>query len=298
MCKKNWKKVLEIILTTTLSFSMIVGCGAAKVPAPVPTTTEIQDSSEPQDCNESQATAEIHTSADQEISEKNQAMGAVLLSVNPEIEITYDGTGLVLKVEGLNEDGINVLAHMDDYLNQDCSTVIQKLVKEIYEAGYFENTIDGRDKNIILKLEEGSIAPSEDFLEEAAIAANETVSECGLQSKAMTVQESDLSDDGLISPEKAKELVLSQLNLTSAVFHSFEYDSEDGVYELEFSTDDKEYECEIDAHTGKVLKTESEPISASEKEDLDDDDLDDDDDHDDNDHDDDDDDRDDDDDDD
>ena len=165
MCQKNWKKVLEIILTTTLSFSMIVGCGATKVPAPVPATTEMPNSSDPQDCNESQATAEIHTSVNQEISERNQAMGAVLLSVNPEIEITYDSTGLVIKVEGLNEDGTNVLAHMDDYLNQDCSTVIQKLVKEIYEAGYFEKTIDGRDKNIILKLEEGSIAPSENFLE-------------------------------------------------------------------------------------------------------------------------------------
>lgn len=39
-----------------------------------------------------------------------RAVGTVLLSVNPEIEVEYDGQGLVLEIEGINDDGKSVVS--------------------------------------------------------------------------------------------------------------------------------------------------------------------------------------------
>lgn len=61
-----------------------------------------------------------------------------------------------------------------------------------------------------------------------------------------------------LSLEKAKELVLAQLGLTTATFCDHEYDLEDGVYEFEFIVDGVKYEYEVDANTGEVLEADIE----------------------------------------
>ena len=38
----------------------------------------------------------------------------VLLSVNPEIEVSYDSHGVVLEIEGVNDDGRNVVSGYGD----------------------------------------------------------------------------------------------------------------------------------------------------------------------------------------
>ena len=61
-----------------------------------------------------------------------------------------------------------------------------------------------------------------------------------------------------LSLEKAKELVLAQLGLTTATFCDHEYDLEDGVYEFEFIVDGVKYEYEVDANTGEVREADIE----------------------------------------
>ena len=72
MKKMNWKKSLTLTASAALALSLLAGCGAQ--PAEQPLT-------------------------------EGKAVGTVLLSVNPEIEVEYDKSGLVLEIEGLNEDG-------------------------------------------------------------------------------------------------------------------------------------------------------------------------------------------------
>ena len=70
--------------------------------------------------------------------------------------------------------------------------------------------------------------------------------------------------DGNPSPyitlEKAKEIALAQahVNAADAVFVDKDFDHEDGtaIFELEFTANGNEYEYDIDAVTGKVLKAE------------------------------------------
>ena len=186
----------------------------------------------------------------------NQAVGAILLSVNPEIEIEYDGQGMVLEVEGKNDDGKKIVERYSGYSGKDCKTVVSELVEEIYQDGYFQEEIDGHEKNIVVKLEEGSRYPDDDFLEEVAEGVRHTVELHKLSSSTMTVEEKDYTSSGYIGLEKAKELVLAQLGLKEAQFVDKEYELDDGVYELEFTANGTEYEFEVDAVTGKVMEAD------------------------------------------
>ena len=132
------------------------------------------------------------------------------------------------------------------------------MVQKIYENGYFEKQVDGHAKNIVVKLEDGSAYPDDDFLEEVAEEARNAADKCGIKSKAMVVDDDDLDNKGRIGVEKARELVLAQLGLTEAEFSDSEYELDDGVYELEFTANGIEYEYELDAFTGKVLKADFE----------------------------------------
>ena len=165
----------------------------------------------------------------EQASSKNEAVGTVLLSVNPEIEVDYDKNGLVLEIEGLNEDGKTVVKDVKNYQGKDCRPVVSELVRDIYDGGYFEGTVDGHAKNIVLKLEEGSVYVSDEFLQDVADGVRETVQECGVGAETMTVSEGDLDDAGHIGQNKAKELVLTQLGLESASFRDHEYELDDGV---------------------------------------------------------------------
>ncbi len=191
-------------------------------------------------------------------SAENGAVGTLLLSVNPEIEIEYDKNGLVVSLEGANEDGKKILAQYPDFDGKTCAQVMGELVDLIYEAGCFELEVDGNPKNIVVKLEVGSAYPDAGFLEEVAESVRAAVANQGGQSDTMVVDRKDLDGNGLIGLEKAKELVLSQLGLTEADFTNKDYELDDGVYELEFTAGDTEYEYDVDAFTGKILKADTE----------------------------------------
>ncbi len=46
---------------------------------------------------------------------KAAVSGTILLSVNPEIEVEYDDQGMVLEIEGVNDDGKTIVADYEGY---------------------------------------------------------------------------------------------------------------------------------------------------------------------------------------
>ena len=233
MKKTTLKKTTLMAAAAILSLSVLAGCVSA---------------------NDSSAAGAPTTGTS---SSTTASAGTILLSVNPEIEMEYDGKARVVSLEGLNDDGKKVLTGYTGFEGRECDDVAAELVKKIYDGGYFSNKVDGHTPNIVVKLSEGSQYPDDDFLEDVAEEVRGAVKVCSLDASAITVDQDDYDDkNGYIGLEKAKELVLAQLGLDEATFTDREYDLDDGVYEMEFTANGTEYEFEVNAVTGKIEKAD------------------------------------------
>ncbi len=194
--------------------------------------------------------------------------GVLTLSVNPEIQLEYNRDGKVTALTGRNDDGKGIVEAYPDYIGKDCEDVLKDLIVEINEAGYFVDDIDGNKKNIVLQLEPGSVLPSDNFLADMSASTQEAVRGLELSSGIVTIDDDDYdpayAKDGKPSPyitlEKAQEIALAQANVNAAdaVFDDKEFDHDDGtpIFELEFMANGNEYEYDIHAVTGKVVKAE------------------------------------------
>lgn len=211
--------------------------------------------------------------AQSEVPEVNET-GVITLSVNPEIKIEYDKDGLVTGITGANDDGKAIVEAYPDYIGKECRTVLAELIAEINEAGYFIDDIDGHEKNIVIQLEPGSIMPSEDFLTVISDSTREAVKNLKLGSGIVTIDDDDYDQSyakegqpsRYITLAKAQEIALAQAGVSAkdAVFEDKEFDHDDGtpVFELEFKAGGVEYEYDVHAVTGKVIKAQHEKIKA------------------------------------
>ena len=189
--------------------------------------------------------------------------GVILLSINPEIRVGYDEKGLVTEVAGANAEGKILVEGYTGYVGKAVNEVVKDLVERIKDGGYFEAEIGGHEKNLVIKVEKGSAYPSEGFIESLTEDVAAQISGYGYGSKPVAVSGDGLDGNGLISPDTAKTIVLSQLGLSEDELVNKEYKLENGKYEFEFSVDGVEYEYDIDASTGKIVEAELDRDSAS-----------------------------------
>ena len=156
MKKQNMKIMMALSLIFVLSISLLAGCG-----------------------QQGEAGAPSH------------AGGKLMLRVNPEIEITYDEDGLVTAVEAVNEDGIAILEGYDDFLGKECKSVIRELVERIGAAGYFIEEVEGENRQITIEIENGSVQPSDSFLDDIVAEVREAVSTEGFENSLVIEGESN-----------------------------------------------------------------------------------------------------------
>lgn len=68
----------------------------------------------------------------------------------------------------------------------------------------------------------------------------------------------DNSGSKYIGRSRAKEIALAKAGLTALQIHDYEIELDDGEYEIDFKYQNMEYEVDIDAKTGRVLKFDKE----------------------------------------
>ena len=230
MKKKFYAKVFSLAAMAALSLALLTGCGSTP--------------------SEQTATAGLSGAG------QTQTAGTLLLSVNPEIEVTYDDQGNVTALTGVNQEGKDILASYTGFEGKPCKTVVSELVAAINQAGYFDVTIDGHEKNIVLKVARGSQYPSDDFLSELTAAIQALVAADNIGSQMVLLDEDDYDDaygdKGYINAQAAQNILSAQLGRDDIQFVEKEYDLDDGDYEVEFVLDGVEYEYEVNAVTGKM----------------------------------------------
>ena len=127
-------------------------------------------------------------------------VGTVLRRVKPELEVDYAKAGSVVALHALNDDAKAVLASYTGYEGRACTAVVSELVDEINAGGYFDATIDGHEKNIVLKLERGSAYPSDQFLNALAEAVRLVVEADQIGSQTETLDDDDYDVDSADQP--------------------------------------------------------------------------------------------------
>ena len=254
MMKLRRNFLVTVSSLAVLSTALLTGCGSQSQSAAdtAPAATE------------ETAVAETQTLETPTLGET----GILILSVNPEIRIDYDKDGKVTAISGRNEDGNKIAQAAQDEIGKNCDEVLRNLITEINAAGYFVDDIDGHQKNIVIQIEPGSVLPSDDFLQNMSTSTQDAVKGLSLASDIVTIDEDDYDPtyttaerpSPYITLEKAQEIALAQadVNAADAVFDDKEFDHDDGtpVFELEFYANGVEYEYDIHAVTGKVIKAE------------------------------------------
>ena len=237
-------KLLGLALTTTMALSVLTACGSSAETASLPSLSALASAA----------------ASSQE--ESNASVGTVLLSVNPEIEMDYDGHGNVTALTGRNQDAQALLSDYTGYEGRPCTEVIGELVQEISARGYFDTTVGGKERNVILKLEQGSAYPTDQFLEELAGAVREVVAAEQNGSQPVLLDQDDYDDaygdKGYINASAAQSILSAQLGRDDLQFVEKDYDLDDGEYEVEFVLDGVTYEYEVNAYTGKITEVDAE----------------------------------------
>ncbi len=198
-----------------------------------------------------------------------RSIGSFTLRVNPELRISYNKDGNVTKIEAKNEDGQKILDACKSFRGVSCDEAVQTLLNSIYANGYFENTIDGNQRNIVLILDPNSKLPNDSFLESLRNDAEQTGESLHLTSNVVDISQNDFAPQApknetattnCLTLEKAKSIALAQVGVdpAEAKFISTDLDREAGflVYELEFVAGGLKHEYDIDASNGTILKAE------------------------------------------
>lgn len=189
----NTKKLIAIVMSTIMLLGIFAGCNKA-----------------PADQGSTETTGNVITTP--------IAKGMLVLNAGASVNISYDGDGLVLNVEGADDNGSILASEYEDYLGKPCAEAVVDLVRNAIGADY----LNSESNDIIIKQAVGSALPGSNFLETVVADAKAAAEAANVQPTMIQITEAELDEDGYINLEKAKELLLAELNIT-------EFDTLDGT---------------------------------------------------------------------
>lgn len=138
-----------------------------------------------------------------------EKVGTIILSVNPAVELEYDGNGLVMDVIGLNEDGLELAANKEDLIGVPCLVALHTLIVDINDAGFFVSDFGGEGREIYLLLEKGSLY-HQGFLRALEKAVYKAAEECGLETVSLTTIEEGKEEEPLTEDLQLHQLYLPE----------------------------------------------------------------------------------------
>ena len=189
------------------------------------------------------------------------AAGMLVLNANASVNISYDDEGLVLNVEGADDDGSSLAGEYTDYLGKSCSEAVCDLIGNSKVVGFLNDEAN----YVMIKLAVGSALPGATFLETIQKDAEAAIAQAESNAKLVFLTEENLDDEGYINLESAKQLMLAHLALES--FDTLDGTTEpiNGVYGFAVTAGELEGDFIVDAVTGDVFEGELEGTSSGDE---------------------------------
>lgn len=182
------------------------------------------------------------------ISQNPYVAGAVLLSYQAEVSISYDKDGLVLYVEGLNSAGMEVAGKFSQSLGKSCTEAMAEVIGLILDSDSAPEL-----STIVLKQVLGSETPSDSFLADLETAIQAAAEGCTI----FTIPADELDDLGYLSFETVDAILRTALALDEALtFPGTPYQIS-GLFSFTVPIDGQAVEYCVDANTGTVATAES-----------------------------------------
>lgn len=157
---KQWSRMAATILAAAMLLCSLVGCGNPAANA-------------------------------KQISADTTPSGVLVLSVNPELAVFYDGNGNVEQITARNEDAKAILEGYTGYEGRETREVVSELINKIGQAGYFAEEIESENgqegRRISIEVEPGSYLPNATFLQDVAADAQKCVADASWNGSVYTV---------------------------------------------------------------------------------------------------------------
>ncbi len=200
-----------------------------------------------------------------------EAVSTIVMTINPEVKLELNRKGEVLSLSGINADGMTLVGDYD-FEDKDKITALDELIDRAIEMGYLTEggtitfTVDSKDDDLLPTYRQELITEIANYLKGRIhvqiMVIGETQTSTNDNSSSNPPATSQPEDTTYIGTDRAKEIALSHAKVENATFNSVELEDEDGVmvYELDFIANGIEYEYEINALTGEIIKHQSEPV--------------------------------------
>jgi hypothetical protein len=179
-----------------------------------------------------------------------------VLTAGASVNISYDIDGLVVKIDGNNENGITLSDSYTDYLGKPCANAAKELIQAASKASFL--TAD--TKNIVIKQVRGAVLPGAHFLETIENAVKDAAAEVKSTAVITMVNTEKMDDDGYIDLETAKALLCNKLGVEKLDAYYGQTTPSEGRYICTAEVGGVQTYHSIDAVTGIIEEATDEEL--------------------------------------
>lgn len=221
------KRILALLICAVMVLGMFAGCGK-NADDPVGTNGTVAGGN------------------NEEITTPDKA-GSLMVNAGAAITVAYGEDGLVLGLEGINEDGIALVESYEDSLGTTCVSVVDKFIKDcLARNSLFENNF------VVIKQSKGSALPGTNFLEGVETAARNALDAGASNATLFMVKEENLDADSNIDLVTAEKLVKCFLGVETLTSIDGTLRPVNGMYAFDVTYDQMQEQFLVNAQTGGV----------------------------------------------
>ena len=215
------KSVLSLVLVFVCVLGLMAGCVSEEpiqTTAPIETTQDLKD---------------------------GELAGILLVNAGASVEIMYDINGIVTQVAGYGANGLIIGSEYKFEEGIEVDTAVQEIVALCVEKEF----IPKAENVIVLKQIIDSALPTENFLDDAVIAAYNGCQDTPI----VIVTNENLDSNGYINSEKAEEILCEALALHDTSTIAGRYTTHAGLYYFTAKVNDQDVYYTVDATSGDVV---------------------------------------------